>query len=321
MNLAELAEAARSEQLKLLNAYTILLYGDSKTGKTRLAATIAKVPWIKKVYWWDLEHGAATLVTMVKEGVLTTEQAAKIILSQIHDTPDTPRAFETVSKGITSKIPGTICDIHGKWNCDSCVKGNKSSVPFLFSGLKEDEFLVIDTGSQLSDSIMNYYCLGKSMDYKPGWDEFGPQGRILRDILETIQGGGKNVIMVTHTTLIEISTGDDKEQRIYPSIGTKPFSIKCSKYFSHVCYMEIRIKETVGGDLRSVHAAGSSTLFRPGVITGSRAGWKIENEKEADFSLLFAKLEGEKQIPKQESGKLTTVVTDGKLVPQTGEQK
>lgn len=298
MKLDELASASRAEQLKLLNAYTILLYGDSKTGKTRLAATLAKVPWVNKIYWWDLEHGAATLITMVKEGILTVDQAAKIILSQIHDTPEVPRAFETVTKAITSKVPGSICDEHGKWNCEACVKGNKSAVPFLFKALKEDEFLVIDTGSQLADSIMNYYCLGKGLAFKPGWDEYGPQGRILSDILETIQGGGKNVLMITHTTILEIEAGGEKVDKVYPCIGTKPFSAKCSKYFSHVIYMDIRIKETVGGDLRASHTAGSSTLFRPGIITGSRAGWKLENEKEADFSLLFAKLDGDKSVPK-----------------------
>ncbi len=44
-----------------IDAKKILIYGPPDGGKTHLGGTIAKVPSIKKVYWFDLEGGAETL--------------------------------------------------------------------------------------------------------------------------------------------------------------------------------------------------------------------------------------------------------------------
>lgn len=292
MDLNELAKAL-SEQPEAL---TIMLYGDSKSGKTRMAGTLAKVPYIRRIHWFDLERGIRTLVTMIKEGILTPEEAAKIIVYQIPDSPEVPRVFETISKALTSRLEGTICIPHGKWDCETCKKDPTKVQPFFLKALKDDEFVVIDTGSQLADSIMAYYCKGKPLDFKQGWDEYGPQTRVLSELFSIIQGCGKNFCVLTHTNLAENEKGEDK---VVPAIGTKAMSLKSPKYFAHVIHMEIKTVEVVEGEARAKHGAGSSTLYKPGVITGSRAGWKIESEKECNFALLFKRLKEEQEVPKK----------------------
>ena len=40
---------------------TVMIYGRAKTGKTKLAASIAKSKNLDNIYWFDMENGWETL--------------------------------------------------------------------------------------------------------------------------------------------------------------------------------------------------------------------------------------------------------------------
>jgi hypothetical protein len=276
MKLTELA-AALTEKPK---GQTILIYGDPKSGKTRLAATMAKVPWIHRIFWFDLEKGSDTIITMWKQGILTHGEIEKFEIIRIPDTPLVPRAMETIMKVLTSKKKFFICEDHGKVDCQLCKTGTE----FNLAELGHNDLVVIDSGSQLADSTLNFYCAGKSIDFKPGWDEYGPQIRVLSDFMSIIQQGATNYVMITHVLNIEEEENGEKKDREFPLFGTKSFSRKTAKYFDHVIYTNIKSK---------THKAGSSTSYKTGVVTGSRLDFQMEKTSKPDFAELFKILQEE----------------------------
>ncbi len=290
MRLSEISKAVQ-EIGKPNDVWSLLIYGQPKIGKTRLAATIARVPYIRNIHWFDLENGSETLVTMARRGELTEEQAAKIIVYGIPDTKDSPMAFATMTKALTVRKDHMICYEHGRINCEPCAeKNDKGQVdkftgqPFNLNNCTKDDVVVIDSGNALAVSVLNYYLRGKSIDYKPGWDEYGPQGLVLTDCCLVIQSSRKtNFIVTTHELSITTEENDKEIDRYYPVMGTKNFSLQCAKYFTHIAYLEKRLGK---------HAGGTDSLYRKDIISGSRGGWRLEDHKELDLALLFAQLKG-----------------------------
>lgn len=290
MKLNELAKAVK-EMGKPADCWSLLIYGRPKIGKTQLAATIAKVPSIRNVYWFDIENGSETLLTMLRKGLLTEAQASKITLYKIPDSKEIPMAMETVMKCLTVRQDHIICDVHGKISCAVCATKNASGrvdaftgTPFNIAKCTKDDVVVIDSANALGVSVLNYYLLGKNVDYKPGWDEYGPQGLVLTDALLTVQGARRtNFIMTTHELSITTEENDKEIDRYYPIIGTKNFSLQCGKYFTHIAYLEMKLGK---------HKGGTDSTYRKDVLTGSRGGWRLEDQKEMDLSVLFAQLAG-----------------------------
>jgi hypothetical protein len=271
MKLSDLAKAATIVQPN----HSVLIYGPPKTGKTRLAGTAAKIPEIRKIYWFDGENGAETLLHMG----LTEEEMAKVILFKIRDTRDEPIYIETVLKAFTTKEGVHICDLHGKVNCAVC-KANKAPTTFFkMTECGHNDLIITDSGSQLGDSAMAALCLGKDSMYKPGWDEYGIQGKWLGDILTVIQQATyTNFAMLTHEICIE---NDEKKDVFYPLMGTKAFSMKCAKYFGTVVYVHKKLNK---------HVAGSSSTYLGDRVTGSRVNAVIE--KNADAGMRAILVEG-----------------------------
>lgn len=287
MKLSDIARAVK-ETGKPANTWSLLIYGDPKSGKSRLAGTIAKVPYIKRVHYIDGENGSEVLETMVRTGVLSMEDAEKVNVYKIPDTPDNPMFFETGMKMLTEKKDLTICEPHGKVHCVVCADKDNFNKPVKFKGqtfniskCTDEDVVVIDSGSQLGASVLAYYCKGKPIDFKPGWDEYGPQGRVLSDMLSVIQNAKTNFIVITHQLLLEIEENDKKFDKLYPLMGTKAFSLNVAKYFGHVAYLHKAM---------NLHKGGTGSTYRKDVITGSRGGWQLESAKSPDLSLLFEAL-------------------------------
>lgn len=281
MNLNELAKQVNQPP----EGKTILIYGDAKTGKSTLAATIANCKTIKRVDWFDLENGKERLITMVKSGELSEEAAAKIRIFSIRDSVEQPIAFETMAKLVGLRRPLNICDLHGRV-MENCIECTKTKASFQIFNMQEHDpstAIVIDSGSQLSDSIMHHYNDGKMLKGTAGMDAYREQGLRLVEFLTEVQRGKTNWIMITHTQVVELESGTEriaplefkgpKEERRYPLIGTKPFSMKVGKYFAHVVYLKVQLRQ---------HRGGSSTTYQQDVITGSRSNWAIENQIDKD---------------------------------------
>lgn len=274
MKLSELAARVAAKQPN----HSILLYGHPKTGKTRLVGTAAKIPAIKRIFWFDLENGAETLLHMG----LTEEELAKITLVSIPDTRESPRGCETILKAFSSKTPIKICDIHGKVGCVECDKAKASVTEFCMSSLTHDDLVVLDSGSQLGDSALAMAMAGKPVEAKPGWDEYGLQVKWLGDVCSVIQAAHfTNFVVITHVIPIEEELNGVKKDKLYPLIGTKAFCQKVAKYFGTVVYTEIKLGK---------HAAGSSSTYKTEVMTGSRVNVQIE--KNSDLSMKSILIDG-----------------------------
>jgi hypothetical protein len=306
MELTKLAEAIHKLG-RPKHGFSLLIYGPPKVGKTRLAATIAKVPQINRVYLIDIENGHETVVTMLKLGLFTEEEAKKIDIINCQDTPDRPIGGETVLKLLTIGKPQLVCHEHGRVSCGTkeCqALGANGSTAFNINDLGHNDVVIIDSGTALTNSILNYHLRGKDRDYKPGWDEFGPLARDLSNILTIVQACKTNFIVVTHTLVIDkpVTLIDKNGKTIqttieetYPLIGTKNFSLNSAKYFSHVAYLQMESGQ---------HKGGSATNYRYKTITGSRGGWQLEKSPKLNLALIFDELY--KVNPTEEDSETTT---------------
>lgn len=270
MKLSELANKLHAHQKP---NHSILIYGPSKTGKTELVGTAARIPEIQRIFWIDVENGAETLLHMG----LSNEELDKINLIKIPDTREMPRGIETVLRMLSAKTPIEICDIHGKVGCMEC-KG-KGHTTFCLKDCTHNDLIVIDSGSQLGDSALAMACAGKPIEYKPGWDEYGLVVKWLGDIMSVIQAATyTNFVMITHELIYEEEVNGIKRDKILPLVGTKAFCSKVAKYFGTVIYTEIKLGK---------HAAGSSSTYKPNHITGSRVNAAIEKSKELSMRAIL----------------------------------
>lgn len=298
-NLAELAKAAHS--LAIPNNHTILIYGDPKSGKTRLSATLAKIPQVKRVFFFDGENGSDTLITMARTGALTDEEANKIILFKTPDVPDAPYFIETILRSFfpaPNKVP-KICSRHGRADCPTCIAAKVAQeewTEFNINALTHDDWIVVDSGTQLAQSAIESVSKGFAYTQKYGFDEYGPQGRMLTDILTLIQAAKTNFCVITHQIVLKNGQYEeeginkkgektvtkaylDDEPKFYPLMGTKNFSLGVAKFFGTVIYTDTnRLKK---------HVAGSSSTYNSNTITGSRIDIRIEKAAEADLSLVL----------------------------------
>ena len=272
MKLSQLLQASNLSRPN----HSILLYGPPKTGKTQLVGTAAKIKEFDRIIWVDLENGSETLLHMG----LTESELDKIDLIRIPDTRETPRGCETVLKMFSAKEDIKICHSHGKVNCvEAECKSSDAYTIFNLRKLTHKDLLVIDSGSQLGDSSLSMACLGKPLEFKPGWDEYGLSNKWLGDILSVIQQATfTNFVVITHEMIVEEEVNGIKRDKIFPLMGTKAFCAKVSKYFGTVVYVEIKLGK---------HAAGSSTTYKANHVTGSRVNVKIESSKELSMRAIF----------------------------------
>lgn len=291
MKLTQLAKAVAAVQPN----HSILLYGPPKTGKTRLVGTAAEIPEIHNIYWFDGENGAETLLHMG----LSEQAMEKIHVIKIPDTRDNPIFIETVLRAFSAKAPILICDKHGKAGCVECAKSPElkdNVTSFSLGTCTHNDLVVIDSGSQLGDSALAATCLGKGDMYKPGWDEYGIQGKWLSDILMVIQQAkNTNFVVITHEIALENDEGKDQ---FFPLMGSKSFCMKVAKYFGTVAYIHKKLNK---------HVAGSSSTYRSDLVTGSRVNAMLEKTGAEGPNMRQILIEG--GILKESAGTQTQVLT------------
>lgn len=236
----------------------VIVYGDPFTGKTTIAAKLAEK---FKLKWLDIENGASSIVRNVPK-----EFHANIDLIQIPDTKTNPIAAETALK-IFDGGKCVICATHGKVGCPLCAKDTAAIFSEIcLRDMKRDEIFVLDSATQLSQSIMNHITRNKPADYKPDWDDYSVQGRLLDKMFTQMQGGGYNCVVISHAALV----GTEKSEKItklVPIGGTSNYSRTFAKYFDEVIYAEL---------LNGKHRFSSKTGASPQVITGSKSNIDIE---------------------------------------------
>jgi len=267
---------------------TCCVYGSPKSGKTLAIGRLAEAGF--KLHWFDLENGWETLRQ------LSPEAKRNITLYKIPDTRGMPLAIETMMKVIRgTKI--TVCAEHGKSDlvgCPLCRKSGGTIHTLELGALGPADIVVIDSGSQLTESAISHTIKGQADDYKLQQDDWGNVGKLLGNIFSYVQAARFHVIVTAHE--LDPTGRDDKVQKkLVPSIGTKAFATNSGKYFGHLVYLETKNRK---------HVAASSTTASMQYSTGSRTNVALESSG-AEYSLLdiyrdFAPNKGAQEVQASE---------------------
>jgi len=235
-------------------SHRVLLFGPPKSGKTRLAGTLASS---FNLIWFDLENGIDTLKQ------LPPADQERVEVLSIPDTRGFPIAIETLLKVIKG-APVEICEAHGKVACAICRKDNQPFVRVALNELSLDTVVVIDSLTQLTNSAIAHITKNQPEDYKLNYEDWGNLGKLMDTFLSYVQQAPFHIVCISHETEVEM---EDGKQKLVPTAGTKNFSRNTAKYFDEVIYLEVKNKK---------HIAASSTTYGNNILTGSRSGTVLE---------------------------------------------
>lgn len=261
-NLFELVE--KVNKAKARGHMTLLLYGAAKTGKTSLAATISKIDYIKRIWWFDLERGIDAVVLAYQEGRLGAEHLEKIIPISISDTKQNPLATETLLKALCGRRPVYIDPETGKAH----DKADEGLIEFDMTKMTDEDLIVVDSLSQFGQSNLNAATLGKPTEYKPQLDDYGSAQKWSYDLLITVQAAQYcHFLCITHVRMAEDEVG---RTIISPLMGSSTTSANVAKHFNTVVYLEKSLKTL---------KATSSVLGSVTAQSGSRVGIVLDKDK------------------------------------------
>jgi hypothetical protein len=279
-NLLQLANAVRSCEESY--AKKVILFGAPGTAKTHIAGTIAKVPSISKVYWFDLENGLETLIyakTSTGVPLLSDEELSKIIPIRIQDTAELPRAAETFLKAFTATRGVKLCTSHGTVGCKQC----KEQLDFNLFSMDESTAIVIDSLSQLSSSVIAL-ARNANPDIASIQRIFGIVNPNLSAILSGIQASKANIIACTHTLDITKTKVVGKNQveevllRTVPMCGSRPFSDLVGKFWGYKIYTYVN-----GATYRATVKPGKLDK----ILVSSRRPVSFEGDTDSSLEKLF----------------------------------
>lgn len=239
-SLASIAEKLAAQEIPE-KPQSVLIYGPPKTGKSTLAAQLAKK---YNLIWIDVDMGGQVLFTAIPK-----EYWSRVELIQVVDTNESPRAIRMLNKffkagmiatGVPT-IPLAFCEIHGDIQCAACAK-----LPPAFkvnpATLTTDTVVVIDTLGRVGDSAIAH-ALGVSGDMvfkKKEFSHYDNQGLLLKALLTMQQYQKFHRVFISHE---EELTQEDGQNKLTPRAGTRNFSRHVAGYFDHVVYCSVRNKK------------------------------------------------------------------------------
>lgn len=273
--------------VKSSKAKRILIYGESLTGKTTLAGTLAEK---YKILWFDLEKGYESLLK------LPNQFQDNIELIAIPDTKIFPIAIETMLKVFTGKEVN-ICAEHGKVACPACKKEGKEETRVCLNELDENYVVVVDSLTQLSASTLNFLMKDQDDLAKPEWSVYRSQGALLEKILSCMQQSKYNIVCISHVVESQDESGKVK---LFPVCGTSNFSRNCPRFFDDVVYVELKNKK---------HMATCSTTYANNITAGSRLGHSIGEDM--NLLSLFSDLDLRQEVPLAKQPNATSNLTNG----------
>ena len=234
-----------------------IVYGESKTGKTRMVARLAKY---HKLLWFDTENSLSTLLNPEN---LDPQYLKNINYIGLPDTVDEPIAANTLSK-VFSFIPVSICNEHGIIDCPTCKKAQASFESIDLRTIDKSTIIVVDSLTQLVTSWINVIAKGKPPEFKFTFAEWHTLGQLGRRFLTNIQACKLSIIVTSRVLEVE---QEDGTKKLYPEGGTRNFSSTVPGFFDNVVYTHMKGK---------AHAYGSSSTDTTTAIVGSRWGKAVE---------------------------------------------
>ena len=166
--------------------HRVLICGLPGSGKTTLAAQLAEQFNLK---WIDLENALDTLLK------LPSEWQERVEVFRIPDSASYPIAAETLM-ALFKDGKANICVAHGKNNCPICKRENKEFSTLDFSVLTAADVVVLDTGTQLSHSILAHTMRNKAVTDKPERDDWGALRKYTEFFASQFQAAQFNLIVI-----------------------------------------------------------------------------------------------------------------------------
>lgn len=233
----------------------VAVVGLPGSGKTTLVAALASM---YRLHWLDIENGAETLLK------LSPAQQANIDLIRLPDSASYPIAADTLAT-LFRAGKANICHAHGKSGCAICTKANPTAFDILdFSLLDSNDIVVIDSGTQWSNSILAHIMKAKPVDAKPERDDWGSLRKHTEFALSQMQAATFNLVVIFHA---QEAAMEDGKTKLVPTFGSAAMSTEVAKAFGHVVYCDVRNRK---------HVAFSSSTALPNVLTKSRTDFEIE---------------------------------------------
>lgn len=206
----------------------ILLYGAPKTGKTLMAGQVASK---YKVHFIAVEPNSAP--TLINN--LTEQEKENTEIYQLPDSQENPVAIRMLPEIFKLKKPVQYCLRHGKTVCVECMKAKEPFDKIDFRSLGKNDVVVIDSASQLTDSVMGFVGADKEAGYKFSFNDWGDVSRMLCNFMSLAQASPFTLIVIAHESIV---TMPDGSERLVPALGSRNTSKSFARYFTDVIYCE-----------------------------------------------------------------------------------
>lgn len=271
----------------------VAITGLPGSGKSTLAAQLAADGF--HLIWISLDND----IDVLKK--LPPEAQENVDVYNIPDSAAFPVGSQTCLQ-LFKEQKGGICLSHGVWNCPGCRKTGNRIDPIDLTSCRSGDIVVLDTGTQLGNSILAHVTKGQPVDYKPERDDWGGLRKFTEFFASQFQAAKFNLIVIFH--VIEAKQIDDRT-KLVPNFGSQGMSAMVAKAFSHVVYCEVVNKK---------HRAFSASTATAGVLTKSRTDFCIENLPNPSLAPIFAQIRDripESSVGVSDNGSTETNVVTG----------